>query len=589
MAIAELFRIRRKPNSCYAIIVVLALTAAFQSEQASAQCSGVNLVFNGDFESGNTGFSTGYSYRSGSIPGFDQYTITTNPRHVHPSGRSFGDHTSGSGNMMAVNGPLSDTDKTLWAQTVPVDAFSHYEFSTWVSSWTEGPTDGQALLQFSINGELLGVLRAPTSAGVWVQFRASWNSGSSTAASIRIVDINAGLHKLNDFAIDDIALCGGELPDLIATGLHWDEAGDQVAIFFEVADAPLTTDTTARLAWSATSDLADVIFLPDLSHLDLAVPEVEGLYGPFLVKRSAIGPRPRGATHLLLILDPDGRIVESDENNNTFALEWPRVAIQRVALSSGGILDDDAMLPFAGGNDWGNTNQDEIIASASMFAGEFHEIFWSVDNLSSGRAEPDSGFGEDFSFSIRDLPAQDPYRNRPAISFIIRAYLISSHGSDIDYEEQLVIQSSLGVRRQEYVDRAVKPVGTLPKVPPPGDFLPELIIVDTFAVVAANLVVDAAVRNGLDTAINSIYRSPIRNWEVYRDLPTPRPVNRSSQHMWGRAVDFAVGDYNRNGRVDRADWARLSKIVREVGFSVIDEGVADHVHIQQFRPSGDEY
>src|SRR5262245_39995164 len=151
-----------------------------------------NLIVNGDFEAGNRDFSTDYRYSPGSIYGFQEYAITRDPRLVHNQATSFGDHTTGSGLMMAVNGPLSSNNLTVWAQTVPVQTNMTYTFSAWVASWTTYPPEQNALLDFSINGRSLGTFRAPSPAAIWQRFSASRDSGSTTSASIRIVVLNPG-------------------------------------------------------------------------------------------------------------------------------------------------------------------------------------------------------------------------------------------------------------------------------------------------------------------------------------------------------------------------------------------------------------
>jgi gliding motility-associated-like protein len=114
---------------------------------------------------------------------------------------SVGDHTSGFGNLMMVNG--SGTPGTnVFCQTIAVNPNTNYNFSTWVSSLNTGL---QAQLQFYVNGISLGsVFTAPASINTWAQFFSVWNSASNTSASICIVNQNSSLSG-NDFALDDIS------------------------------------------------------------------------------------------------------------------------------------------------------------------------------------------------------------------------------------------------------------------------------------------------------------------------------------------------------------------------------------------------
>ena len=70
-----------------------------------------NLIANGDFESGATGFITDYG-NTGIGGGSQQYSISTNPENDHPvqPGNTFGygDHTTGAVNMLALNGAVAD-------------------------------------------------------------------------------------------------------------------------------------------------------------------------------------------------------------------------------------------------------------------------------------------------------------------------------------------------------------------------------------------------------------------------------------------------------------------------------------------------
>jgi hypothetical protein len=173
----------------------------------------VNLVTNGDFEAGNTGFGSDYLYN---VPtdGQAQYSITTNPRLVHPAFAIFGDHTTGVGNMMVVNGSDSTTDRVWFQNGIGINANTTYFFSTWIRTvFDQAP----AQLKFSININSIGTtFTAGSIADGWQQFSASWNSGAATTADISLVNQNTAFSG-NDFALDDISLSvtapGGGVPE----------------------------------------------------------------------------------------------------------------------------------------------------------------------------------------------------------------------------------------------------------------------------------------------------------------------------------------------------------------------------------------
>lgn len=164
-----------------------------------------NMIVNGDFSQGNTGFSTDYmvgnsTSQIGILADENAYAIATSPRSVHRSFANCGDHTTGTGNMMVVN--ASGTSNNVWCQTLTVQPNTDYVFSAWLASAT---SQNPARLQFSINGNLIGnEFQASATTCNWQEFSSDWNSQAVSTAEICITNVNntpAG----NDFAIDDIS------------------------------------------------------------------------------------------------------------------------------------------------------------------------------------------------------------------------------------------------------------------------------------------------------------------------------------------------------------------------------------------------
>ncbi|MFN0213595.1 MAG: hypothetical protein ACKVT2_05015, partial [Saprospiraceae bacterium] len=159
-----------------------------------------NVVDNGDFEQGNSGFMSDYGYSPGNLVPEGLYDVLDNPQDDHPAFAPCGDHTSGSGNMMVVNG-AGTPNQNVWCQTVPVSANTQYVLSAWVTSVV---ASSPALLQFSINGSPVGpIFNAPGGTCNWQNFFQTWNSGGNSSATICIVNQNTQLGG-NDFALDDI-------------------------------------------------------------------------------------------------------------------------------------------------------------------------------------------------------------------------------------------------------------------------------------------------------------------------------------------------------------------------------------------------
>ncbi|MDI9364737.1 MAG: gliding motility-associated C-terminal domain-containing protein [Flavobacterium sp.] len=159
-----------------------------------------NLVVNGNFTQGNTGFTSSYNYASVNVTE-GQYFVGSNPNAWNSGTVACKDYTNGSGNMLLVNGaPVADV--SIWQQTITVKPNTNYAFSAWLQAiYPINP----AQLQFSINGKTIGNLfSAVLPTCNWQQFYTTWNSGNITSATISIVNKNT-IVLGNDFALDDIS------------------------------------------------------------------------------------------------------------------------------------------------------------------------------------------------------------------------------------------------------------------------------------------------------------------------------------------------------------------------------------------------
>jgi gliding motility-associated-like protein len=167
--------------------------------------SGNELLANGNFSNGNTAFTSAYVYGTGGTWGLlsndGQFAISTDPLLTHSNFSSFGDHTTGAGNMMVINGSVT-ANVSVWCQTITVTPNTWYNFSAWGASCVPS---NPAILQFSINSTLVGTpLALSTTTGVWSQFNANWYSGANSVVNICITDQTTAPSG-NDFAIDDIS------------------------------------------------------------------------------------------------------------------------------------------------------------------------------------------------------------------------------------------------------------------------------------------------------------------------------------------------------------------------------------------------
>lgn len=167
---------------------------------------GDNVISNGDFEQGNTGFTTDYSVGTGGTWGqlsnAGTYAISSSPNLVHNNFMNCEDHTESSGTKMLIVNGSGTPNTSVWCQTVSVQPSTNYSFSTWVSSALNDANVAQ--LQFNINNSPLGAVFSPSPQGCdWSQFFENWYSGMNTSAQICIVNQNT-TNSGNDFMIDDI-------------------------------------------------------------------------------------------------------------------------------------------------------------------------------------------------------------------------------------------------------------------------------------------------------------------------------------------------------------------------------------------------
>lgn len=180
------------------------VTVASPSVTTTYTCTGYGqgpeLVVNGDFEQGNTGFSSSYQYNT-SLNREGTYYVDSDAHshHLNFTGHGHGD----SGNFMIING-ATVPGTNVWTETVSVQPNTNYAFSTYVCTVC---AHDEAILQFSINDQQIGdVFTAPNSLNTWIQFYQIWNSGNSTSATITILNQNT-IGDGNDFGLDDISFC----------------------------------------------------------------------------------------------------------------------------------------------------------------------------------------------------------------------------------------------------------------------------------------------------------------------------------------------------------------------------------------------
>ena len=193
----------QKTKTKAGLYAALMLSAAAVATQASA----ANLIINGDFEQGNTGFTSDYNYNPGANFNAAEYTVFTNPKAFNSAFVAAGDHTTGFGNMMIVNGSQDLNDVVWQSNAITIAGMTDYFFEAFVMNvFPASPPN--LTFTISLDGgmeQVLNTLSVPVETGVWNGLSTSFNSGGATSAILRLRNAQTAFGG-NDFAIDDISL-----------------------------------------------------------------------------------------------------------------------------------------------------------------------------------------------------------------------------------------------------------------------------------------------------------------------------------------------------------------------------------------------
>ena len=211
----------------------LAATAIICGFSATGAYAATNLITNGDFESGNTGFSSDYSYILAAGPsalwGEGTYTVGPNPIDYHSLWADFGDHTTGSGKMMIINGSTATfpdgSPKAVWQSTpITLTSGQTYEFTAWVAnsccnaSFGASPNALPALTFTTNEGATTRIqnfdfTNANGAAGQWNLISATFTLGATETGQVSLWN-SVSAASGNDFALDDISLTDvGSVPE----------------------------------------------------------------------------------------------------------------------------------------------------------------------------------------------------------------------------------------------------------------------------------------------------------------------------------------------------------------------------------------
>lgn len=288
-----------------------------QIEQLEDRSVPSNLIANGDFDHGDSGFTTAYRQASGSAINLQEYLLVTDPGPYNYLGVHYGDHTTGTGRMMAVNA-AAVPDVVVWSQTVAVSSNTSYDFEAWHSSWVSGLAGPTAPLDFWVNGTSIGTATAPTAGGVWQRFAGVWNSGSNTSATVTIVvpDPEPNGNGM-DFALDDISLRGPDTDiDMQSAQL---QSANTVQFTYQTTGNPGPFEVGLfRSTDGITYNPADLIDSKPIT------PDPAGGQGTDSFTLSSPMFWAADYPYLLVVADPNNDISEANEDNNGASLDLPK-------------------------------------------------------------------------------------------------------------------------------------------------------------------------------------------------------------------------------------------------------------------------
>ena len=260
-------------NNTSASPTVSPLTTTTYTVTSTSNSPSSNMVTNGDFSLGNTGFTSDYQYiANAGVNGVQRAYGVVNKAinwfQFFPSCNI--EHPGLTGNMMVIDGSTSNagTDK-VWGQTITVQPNQTYTFSYWVQTLA---MPDPANIELKINGVVIGTNLAPSTQCSWSLRTYTWDSGSATSAQIALYDkviISTG----NDFSLDDISFTTNVVCNLSKTVLITAATGI-IPTFTQVgaicSGASLTLPTTSNElitgAWSTPpiiSPSTTFLFTPD--------------------------------------------------------------------------------------------------------------------------------------------------------------------------------------------------------------------------------------------------------------------------------------------------------------------------------------
>jgi hypothetical protein len=159
-----------------------------------------NLVINGDFESGNSGFESEYKYINGTpADGAMEYFI------YHDAGKlRYQWKATGKGNFMIVDGDDKATT-FFWKENIATRSKKDYLFKFSITAMYDATTYSRAQIGLFVNDKKITTFNSPARENYWEQMECLVPAVQTGKMDIKLVVLNPSWSG-NDFAIDNISL-----------------------------------------------------------------------------------------------------------------------------------------------------------------------------------------------------------------------------------------------------------------------------------------------------------------------------------------------------------------------------------------------
>jgi YD repeat-containing protein len=163
------------------------------------------LVANGNFNVPFADFSCDY----------DRFMVT-NPRDLGTPFRSFGDHTSGNGNMVMLGHSETPNLRLYYITVNNLKPNTRYQVAGWLAAATDNNPNK---MFFEIDGNRLPeeISFATSQGGIWRQLKSIWTTGANQT-SVTLAIRKQSTVGWNWICLDDISLTEAPKPEFLWTG-----------------------------------------------------------------------------------------------------------------------------------------------------------------------------------------------------------------------------------------------------------------------------------------------------------------------------------------------------------------------------------